>query len=67
MNGIDATAKPKDAVTEPRALCGAQPDEYVRPCWYRAFVETAAGTRTTRRRPSRTSAAAWKACSAKRA
>jgi len=45
VNGIDATNKPKDAVTEPRALCGAQPAQFVRPCWYRAFVETAAGTR----------------------
>ena len=27
-------------------LCGEQPAEFVRPCWYRAFVETAAGTRT---------------------
>jgi hypothetical protein len=46
VNGIDSTTKPKDAVTEPRALCGAQPAEFVRPCWYRAFVETASGTRT---------------------
>jgi hypothetical protein len=46
INGIDDATKPKDAVTEPRALCGAQPAEYVRPCWYRAFVETTDGTRT---------------------
>ena len=46
VNGIDATAKPKNPVTDPRELCGAQPEEFVRPCWYRAFVETAAGTRT---------------------
>jgi len=46
VNGIDATQKPTDAVTEPRELCGAQPAEFVRPCWYRAFVETAGGTRT---------------------
>ena len=26
VNGIDATAKPKDVVTDPRELCGAQPD-----------------------------------------
>jgi hypothetical protein len=32
-------------VTEPRALCGAQPAEFVRPCWYRAFVGTASGKR----------------------
>ncbi|HET6549365.1 MAG TPA: hypothetical protein VFG79_12950, partial [Solirubrobacter sp.] len=46
VNGFDDTTKPEDPVTEPRALCGAQPAEFVRPCWYRAFVETAAGTRT---------------------
>jgi hypothetical protein len=45
VNGIDDTQKPKDAVTDPRELCGAQPAEFVRPCWYRAFVETAQGTR----------------------
>ena len=45
INGIDDTTKPKDPVTDPRQLCGAQPAEYVRPCWYRAFVETANGTR----------------------
>ena len=46
VNGIDDAQKPKNAVTEPRELCGAQPAEFVRPCWYRAFVETASGTRT---------------------
>ena len=46
MNGIDDTAKPENPITDPRELCGAQPEEFVRPCWYRAFVETAAGTRT---------------------
>ncbi len=46
VNGIDDTAKPENAVTDPRELCGAQPAEFVRPCWYRAFVETAQGTRT---------------------
>ena len=45
VNGIDDTTKPKNPVTDPRELCGAQPAEYVRPCWYRAFVETANGTR----------------------
>jgi hypothetical protein len=32
INGIDATSKPKDVVTEPRELCGAQPPAVVRPC-----------------------------------
>ena len=45
VNGIDATAKPKDLITDPRELCGAQPEEFVRVCWYRSFVETAQGTR----------------------
>jgi len=43
--GLDDTMKPDNPVTDPRELCGAQPDEFVRPCWYRAFVETAKGTR----------------------
>ncbi len=30
---------PDGAVTDPRRLCGAQPTELVRPCWYRAFVD----------------------------
>jgi hypothetical protein len=46
VNGIDDTVTPENPVTEPRELCGAQPEEFVRPCWYRAFVETASGTRT---------------------
>ncbi len=45
VNGIDSTAKPEDVVTDPRELCGAQPDGFVRVCWYRSFVETAKGTR----------------------
>jgi hypothetical protein len=45
INGIDATSKPKDQVTDPRALCGAQPAAFVRPCWYRVFLETETGKR----------------------
>jgi len=45
VNGIDSTAKPKAIVTDPRELCGAQPEQFVRVCWYRSFVETAKGTR----------------------
>jgi hypothetical protein len=37
--GADDATLPDDAVTEPRALCGAQPEPFVRPCWYRAFVD----------------------------
>ena len=53
VNGIDDTVKPENPVTDPRELCGAQPEEFVRPCWYRAFVETAAGTRTESGRADR--------------
>ena len=30
---------PAPAVRDPRALCAAQPERFVRPCWYRAFVD----------------------------
>jgi hypothetical protein len=37
--GADEATLPEGAVTDPRALCGAQPAAFVRPCWYRAFLE----------------------------
>jgi hypothetical protein len=37
--GADDATLPEEAVTEPRRLCGAQPAPFVRPCWYRAFVD----------------------------
>ncbi len=37
--GADEASLPDGAVTDPRRLCGAQPTEFVRPCWYRAFVD----------------------------
>jgi hypothetical protein len=37
--GADDAELPDDAVTDPRELCGAQPVVFVRPCWYRAFVD----------------------------
>jgi hypothetical protein len=37
--GADQAALPAGAATDPRTLCGAQPAEFVRPCWYRAFVD----------------------------
>jgi hypothetical protein len=37
--GADDAAPPRHAVTNPRELCGAQPAAFVRPCWYRAFLE----------------------------
>ena len=37
--GADDTEPPEQLVDDPRELCGAQADEFVRPCWYRAFVD----------------------------
>jgi hypothetical protein len=37
--GADDATRPDRAVTDPRRLCGAQPEAFVRPCWYRAFVD----------------------------
>jgi hypothetical protein len=37
--GADDAKLPEEAVTDPRELCGAQPGIFVRPCWYRAFVD----------------------------
>jgi hypothetical protein len=39
VKGADDAKQPADPETNPRLLCGAQPAAYVRPCWYRAFVE----------------------------
>lgn len=43
--GADDTTKPERPVTDPRRLCGAQPVAFVRPCWYRAFVDNRPGIR----------------------
>jgi hypothetical protein len=37
--GADDATLPGSGATDPRELCGAQPEEFVRPCWYRAFVD----------------------------
>jgi hypothetical protein len=37
--GADDAKLPDKAVTDPRRLCGEQPERFVRPCWYRAFVD----------------------------
>jgi len=37
--GADNASLPGAAVTDPRELCGSQPVAFVRPCWYRAFVD----------------------------
>jgi hypothetical protein len=37
--GADEAAIEGDVVEDPYRLCAAQPEAYVRPCWYRAFLE----------------------------
>ncbi len=39
VTGADETKRPPNPVGDPALLCGVQPEEFVRPCWYRAFVE----------------------------
>lgn len=38
--GADETTRPANATTDPHALCERQPSEFVRACWYRAFIDT---------------------------
>jgi hypothetical protein len=38
--GADEATLREQPITDPRRLCGAQPEQFVRPCWYRAFLET---------------------------
>ena len=37
--GVDDARIASEPERNPRILCGEQPAEFVRPCWYRAFVE----------------------------
>jgi hypothetical protein len=37
--GADGATPPEDPIINPRELCAAQPAAFVRPCWYRAFLE----------------------------
>jgi hypothetical protein len=37
--GADDTEPPQTVVDDPRVLCGSLAEEFVRPCWYRAFVD----------------------------
>jgi hypothetical protein len=37
--GADGARLSDEPISDPRRLCGAQPDRFVRPCWYRAFLE----------------------------
>jgi hypothetical protein len=38
LRGADGTARPHNAVTSPRVICDGR-YTYVRPCWYRYFLE----------------------------
>jgi len=41
VSGFDSTrAATPDPITNPRRLCARQAHEFVRPCWYRAFLDT---------------------------
>lgn len=37
--GLDGASAPAEASRDPWKLCAAQPAPFVRPCWYRAFVD----------------------------
>ena len=37
--GLDQTRRPADTTTSPRKLCSAQHAQFVRACWYRAWLE----------------------------
>jgi hypothetical protein len=37
--GLDQTKRPANTTTSPRKLCGAQHAQFVRACWYRAWLE----------------------------
>jgi hypothetical protein len=37
--GADDATAPPDSVINPRELCAKQPPSFVRPCWYRSFLE----------------------------
>jgi hypothetical protein len=37
--GRDSAQRPRHALTSPRAVCGHQIRTFVRPCWYRYFLE----------------------------
>jgi hypothetical protein len=38
--GADDAPAPETVVEDPRELCGSQAEEFVRPCWYRAYIES---------------------------
>ncbi len=40
LKGVDTATAPARATDSPRRLCASQPAEFVRACWYRAFIES---------------------------
>ena len=48
VGGYDDAPKQADPVTDPAILCGQQAKEFVRPCWYRAFVDNRPAEPVTR-------------------
>ena len=38
--GLDETEQPAEVVDDPRRLCADQPERFVLPCWYRAYVDS---------------------------
>jgi hypothetical protein len=42
LRGADGTTKPKAAITSPRLVCDGR-HTYVKPCWYRYFIENDTG------------------------
>jgi hypothetical protein len=42
LRGADGTTKPQAAITSPRLVCDGR-HTYVRPCWYRYFIEQKLG------------------------
>jgi hypothetical protein len=55
LRGADGTSRPRNAVTSPRVVCDGR-YTYVRPCWYRYFLEQPLG------RPIRSAADLRRAC-----
>jgi hypothetical protein len=45
LSGFDETKVARHPVKDPRKLCGAQPEKFVRSCWYRSFLEAGGGKR----------------------
>ena len=42
--GADEATPPDPVVRDPRKLCGSAPEAFVRPCWYRAWIENRPAT-----------------------